>query len=60
MFGQSAFSAGGAQKVVKDWAVAQPPNDSISKLAFSPNANYLLAASWDNNVHEHSTQAGWV
>jgi mRNA export factor len=50
MFGQSAFSAGGAQKVVKDWAVAQPPNDSISKLAFSPNANYLLAASWDNNV----------
>lgn len=51
MFGQSsAFATGGAQNPMKDVAVTQPPGDSISKLAFSPNANYLIAASWDNNV----------
>lgn len=51
MFGQgSAFATGGAQNPMKDVAVTQPPVDSISKLAFSPNANYLIAASWDNNV----------
>ena len=52
MFGQSsAFSAGGsAQNPNKDLEVTQPPSDSISKVAFSPNANYLVAASWDNNV----------
>ena len=50
MFG-SAFSGGGSvQNPNKDMAVAQPPNDSISKLAFSPTANYLIGSSWDNNV----------
>ena len=51
MFGSSAFSGGSAaQNPNKDIAVTQPPNDSISKLAFSPTANYLIASSWDNNV----------
>ena len=50
MFG-SAFSAGSAaHNPNKDTAVTQPPNDSISKVAFSPTANYLVASSWDNNV----------
>lgn len=54
MFGQgSAFAAGTAHNPMKDVAVTQPPGDSISKLAFSPNANYLLASTWDNNVRHH-------
>jgi mRNA export factor len=51
MFGSSAFAGGSAaQNPNKDMAVTQPPNDSISKLAFSPTSNYLIASSWDNNV----------
>ncbi|XP_024924048.1 protein RAE1 [Ziziphus jujuba] len=34
----------------KSFEVAQPPNDSVSSLAFSPKANYLVATSWDNQV----------
>lgn len=35
----------GLQKVV------QPPADSVSSLSFSPKANFLVAGSWDNQVH---------
>lgn len=37
----------------KDFEVTQPPDDSISALAFSPAAmqqNFLIAGSWDNTV----------
>lgn len=34
----------------KDVEVADPPPDSISSLSFSPQADYLAAGSWDNNV----------
>ena len=34
----------------KDIEVADPPADSISSLAFSPQAEYLAVGSWDNNV----------
>ena len=34
----------------KDIEVADPPPDSISSLAFSPQADYLAVGSWDNNV----------
>lgn len=37
----------------KDFEVIQPPEDSVSALAFSPAAllrNYLIAGSWDNSV----------
>ena len=34
----------------KDIEVADPPPDSISTLAFSPQADYLAVGSWDNNV----------
>lgn len=34
----------------KDIEVADPPGDSISSIAFSPQADYLAVASWDNNV----------
>ncbi|CCM00075.1 uncharacterized protein FIBRA_02102 [Fibroporia radiculosa] len=34
----------------KDIEVADPPTDSISSISFSPQADYLAVASWDNNV----------
>ena len=52
MFSQS-FSAPGSHNPMKDFEVQQAPDDSISKIAFSPNANYLIAGSWDNNVKQH-------
>lgn len=43
------FNAGsGGMK--KDMELDQPPEDSVSKVAFAPNSNYLVASSWDNNV----------
>lgn len=36
-----------------DIEVTQPPDDSISALAFSPASltqNYLIAGSWENSV----------
>jgi len=33
-----------------DVEVSDPPSDSISAMAFSPVADYLAVASWDNNV----------
>lgn len=51
MFQQSTFGAGaGSHNPMKDIEVQNPPEDSISKVAFSPNANYFIASSWDNNV----------
>ncbi|XP_045476943.1 protein Rae1 [Harmonia axyridis] len=38
---------------MKDFEVTQPPDDSISSLAFSPSTlqqNFLIAGSWDNSV----------
>ncbi|XP_062094845.1 protein RAE1-like isoform X2 [Humulus lupulus] len=34
----------------KCFQVAEPPNDSISSLSFSPKADLLVATSWDNEV----------
>lgn len=51
MFQQTTFGAGaGSHNPMKDIEVQNPPDDSISKVAFSPNANYFIASSWDNNV----------
>ncbi|PVU88112.1 hypothetical protein BB561_006020 [Smittium simulii] len=36
--------------VNKDIEIAQPPPDTVSQLEFSPQVDYLAAASWDNNV----------
>jgi mRNA export factor len=35
---------------VKDIEVANPPEDSISRIAFCPTADYLAVASWDGEV----------
>ena len=35
---------------MKDLELPNCPDDSISMIKFSPNANYLLSSSWDNSV----------
>jgi len=37
----------------KDFEVTQPPDDTVSAMAFSPatmQQNFLVAGSWDNSV----------
>lgn len=36
--------------ISKDVALANPPDDSISDLAFSPVSDHLAVASWDKKV----------
>lgn len=38
------------QPAEQDIEVSQPPTDGISSLSFSPVADFLAAACWDNNV----------
>jgi len=49
---QSTLSGtmGGSHNPNKDSEIQQPPEDSISAMKFSPNSNYLVASSWNNNV----------
>lgn len=49
-FSTASSSAPAAAPADKDVEVAEPPSDSISSLAFSPQADYLAVGSWDNNV----------
>ncbi|KAK8645822.1 hypothetical protein V6N13_119633 [Hibiscus sabdariffa] len=51
-FVMSTFGAAAASNhnPNKSFEVAQPPSDSVSSLAFSPKANFLIATSWDNQV----------
>ncbi|TFK75097.1 WD40 repeat-like protein [Pluteus cervinus] len=41
----------------KDMEVSEPPADSISSLAFSPQADYLAVGSWDNSVRIYEISA---
>lgn len=56
MLGTSLFSNNAAvasTTPIKDFEVTQPPDDSVSALAFSPatiQQNFLIAGSWDNTV----------
>ena len=57
-FGSSTLFASTAATVtntnpMKDIEVPNPPDDSVSSLAFSPGTlptTFLTAGSWDNNV----------
>ncbi|KAH9911888.1 Poly(A)+ RNA export protein [Amylocystis lapponica] len=51
-FGAASTSnaVGSTPPAEKDIEVADPPGDSISSVAFSPQADYLAVGSWDNNV----------
>jgi mRNA export factor len=42
--------AGASLKAPPDIEVADPPSDSVSSMAFSPQADYLAVGSWDNSV----------
>lgn len=46
----SSSTTAGSAPAEKDIEVPEPPADSISSLAFSPQADYLAVGSWDNNV----------
>ena len=54
LFGASAAASAVTNvNPMKDIEVPNPPDDTISALAFSPAtlpATYLAAGSWDNNV----------
>jgi len=41
----------------RDIEVANPPGDSISSIAFAPQADFLAAGSWDNNVRIYEVGA---
>lgn len=55
LFGSAAASTAASNTVgdiKSDVALSDPPNDSISDLAFSPagDRDYLAVASWNNKV----------
>ncbi|KAI7227995.1 WD40 repeat-like protein [Hortaea werneckii] len=54
LFGGAASSAANTNPtqgdLSKDVAVADPPEDSISNIAFSPQSEHLAVASWDKKV----------
>ncbi|KAI0346068.1 WD40 repeat-like protein [Trametopsis cervina] len=53
----TSSAAAAAAPAEKDIEVGNPPSDSISSLAFSPQADYLSVASWDNNVYVYEVSA---
>jgi mRNA export factor len=54
LFGASSSAAAGSANTLgdlsKDIALTNPPDDSISDICFSPQADALAVASWDNKV----------
>ncbi|KAG0056178.1 hypothetical protein BGZ83_006087 [Gryganskiella cystojenkinii] len=44
-------------RTLQDTEVTRPPTDGISEIQFSPQADLLAAASWDNNVRIYEIQA---
>jgi mRNA export factor len=53
LFGSAASSTAASSTtgdVSKDVALVQPPEDSVSGLAFSPTADFLAVSSWDKKV----------
>lgn len=48
--GTGTGSTATGQELINDIAVNNPPEDSVSDLAFSPQQDLLAAASWDKKV----------
>lgn len=46
----NASSASTGQELINDISIDNPPEDSISSLAFSPQQDLLAVASWDKKV----------
>ena len=62
LFGSSPATAASSANptqgdISKDVTVANPPEDSISDLAFSPVADYLAVSSWDKKVRIYEIDA---
>lgn len=49
-FGASSSAPTAPAADVKDIEVSDPPADSISRISFSPTADILAVASWNNEV----------
>lgn len=43
--------------ISKDIAIANPPEDGISDIAFSPQSDHLAVASWDKKVRIYEINA---
>jgi mRNA export factor len=63
LFGTPTTTATSSSSIIsgdisKDVALNQPPDDSISALAFSPSADFLAVSSWDKRlrIYEVSEQ----
>ena len=39
-----------------DFVVANPPNDGISSLEWSPTGNFLVATAWDGDVRDFARE----
>lgn len=48
--GKAPIKPAANESVASDVEVPNGPSDSVSALAFSPNADFLAASSWDNQV----------
>ena len=62
LFGASAPAASSASSTTQgdlknDVELTQPPEDSISDLAFSPKQDLLAVASWDKKVRIYEISA---
>jgi mRNA export factor len=57
LFGNAASGSTTNAATDKDIEVSDPPTDSISSLAWSSQADYLAAGSWDNNVRIYEVGA---
>lgn len=61
LFGSAASSSAAASSALgdisKDVVVRDPPEDSISDLAFSPVTDHLAVASWDKKVRIYEIDA---
>lgn len=49
-------AAGNAQLQEKDIELSQPPTDGVSAMSWSPVADFLAVASWDNNVRVYGVE----
>ncbi len=62
LFGGAAASAASTSAITqgdisKDVALKDPPEDSISSLAFSPVSEHLAVGSWDKKVRIYEIDA---
>ncbi|KAJ3184036.1 hypothetical protein HDU85_001887 [Gaertneriomyces sp. JEL0708] len=55
-FGGGFFAAAAQRPEAKDIEIPQPPSDSVSAISWSPKANLIAAAAWDNQTRVWEVQ----